>query len=95
MFKFGVVGTLGARLGAAGFVDVEEGVHGLRWDWHGTPEEMWEYFRGVTVPFRGLLEKVAGDAEVDRAVLAALGERFDGEYVRMEAQMVIATGVKA
>jgi SAM-dependent methyltransferase len=94
MFKFGVVGTLGARLGAAGFVDVEEGVHGLRWDWHGTPEEMWEYFRGVTVPFRALLEKVAGDAEVDRAVQAALGERFDGEYVRMEAQMVIATGVK-
>ena len=94
MFKFGVVGTLGARLGAAGFVDVEEGVHGLRWDWHGSPEEMWEYFRAVTVPFRALLEKVAGDAEVDRAVLAALGERFDGEYVRMEAQMVIATGVK-
>jgi hypothetical protein len=49
----------------------------------------------VTVPFRALLEKVAGDAEVDRAVVAALCERFDGEYVRMEAQMVIATGVKA
>lgn len=88
-------GTLGARLGEAGFVDVEEVVHGLRWDWHGTPEEMWDYFRGVTVPFRALLAKVAGDAEVDAAVLAALKEHFDGEYVRMEAQMVIATGVKA
>ncbi len=95
MFKFGVPGTLSSGLSAAGFVDIEEGVHRLRWDWHGTPEEMWEYFRGVTVPFRALLEKVKDDAEVDRAVLAALGECFDGEYVRMEAQMVIATGVKA
>ena len=88
-------GTLGAGLRTAGFVEVEDAVHGLRWDWHGTPEEMWDYFRGVTVPFRALLAKVAGDAEVDAAVLAALKERFDGEYVRMEAQMVIATGVKA
>jgi hypothetical protein len=45
---------------------------------------MWDYFRGVTVPFRGLLEKVEGDAEVDAAVLAALRESFDGEYVRIE-----------
>jgi len=95
MFKFGVAGTLGARLGEAGFVEVQEGVHRLRWDWHGTPDEMWDYFRGVTVPFRALLTKVAGDAEVDASVLAALRERFDGEYVRMEARMVIATGVKA
>lgn len=95
MFKFGVAGTLGAGLREVGFVEVEEGVHGLRWDWHGTPEEMWDYFRGVTVPFRALLAKVAGDAEVDASVLAALRERFDGEYVRMEARMVIATGVKA
>ncbi len=85
MFKFGEPGTLGGRLREAGFKEIEEEVRGLRWDWHGSPEEMWDYFRGVTVPFRGLLEKVDGDAEVDRAVLAALGERFDGEWVRFEA----------
>ena len=70
MFKFGAPGTLGSQLREAGFKEIEEQVRGLQWDWHGTPEEMWDYFRGVTVPFRGLLEKVDGDAEVDRAVLA-------------------------
>jgi ubiquinone/menaquinone biosynthesis C-methylase UbiE len=94
MFKFGVPGTLAAALREAGFSAAEDHVRSLRWDWHGTPEEMWDYFRGVTVPFRALLEKVAGDAEVDRAVLAALKERFDGEYVKIDAQMAIATAVK-
>jgi hypothetical protein len=94
MFKFGVPGTLDGALGEAGFVGIEDRVHRLPWNWHGAPEELWDYFRGVTVPFRTMLEKVDGDAEVDRAVLAALGERFDGEYVRIEAQMVIATGEK-
>jgi len=94
MFKFGVPGTLARALGAAGFGKIDERVRGLRWDWHGSPEEMWDYFRGVTVPFRTLLEKVESDAEVDRAVLAALGERFDGEWVRLEAQMVVATAVR-
>ena len=94
MFKFGVPGTLASALSEAGFRKIDERVRELRWDWHGSPEEMWDYFRGVTVPFRALLEKVEGDAEVDRAVLAALRERFDGEYVRFEAQMVVATAVR-
>jgi hypothetical protein len=94
MFRFGVPGTLSRALTGAGFGGVEEQVQRLRWDWHGTPQEMWDYFRGVTVPFRALLEKVDGDAAVDSAVLAALGERFDGEWVRFEAQMVVATGVR-
>lgn len=94
MFKFGVPGTLPRALGEAGFGKVEEHVHGIRWDWHGSPEQMWDYFRSITVPFHALLEKVADDAEVDRAVLAALAERFDGEYVRFEAQMVVATAVR-
>jgi ubiquinone/menaquinone biosynthesis C-methylase UbiE len=94
MFKFGKAGTLSRALTEAGFGGVEEQLRRLRWDWHGTPEEMWEYFRGVTVPFRALLEKVEGDAAVEQAVLAALGERFDGEWVRFEAEMVVATAVR-
>jgi SAM-dependent methyltransferase len=95
MFKFGVPGTLAGRLREAGFGATEDRVRKLSWDWHGSPEEMWDYFRGVTVPFRALLEKVEGDAEVDQAVLAELGKRFDGEWVRFEAEMVVATGVRA
>jgi SAM-dependent methyltransferase len=91
MFKFGEPGTLSAALGAAGFVAAEERVHELKWDWHGTPEEMWDYFRSITVPFRELLQKVEDDAKANAAVLAALRERFDGEWVRFNAQMVIAT----
>jgi len=94
MFKFGVPGTLAGALREAGFAEAEDRVRSLRWDWRGTPEEMWDYFRGVTVPFRALLEKVEGDEAVNVAVLAALRERYDGEYVRMNAQMVVATGKK-
>lgn len=94
MFRFGASGSLSAALSAAGFGGIEEQLRSLRWDWHGTPEELWDYFRGVTVPFRPLLEQVANDAEVERAVLAAIAEGFDGEYVRCEAQMVVATAAR-
>lgn len=94
MFKFGETGTLSRALRDAGFVSVTEQLHKLKWDWHGSPAEMWDYFRGVTVPFRALLEKVDGDEEVDRAVLTALGERYDGEYVKFDAEMVVATALK-
>jgi SAM-dependent methyltransferase len=103
MFKFGYPqsGTgqqtafrpLALALREAGFAEAEDRVRHLRWDWHGSPEEMWDYFRGVTVPFRALLEKVDGNEAVNSAVLAALGERYDGEYVRMDAEMVVATAV--
>jgi SAM-dependent methyltransferase len=94
MFQFGAPGTLGTALGAAGFGTVDERVQRIPWDWHGTPEEMWDYFRGVTVPFHTLLKEVEGDAEVEQAVLGALGARFDGEWVRCEAEMVVATAVR-
>lgn len=94
MFQFGRAGTLTRVLRQAGFGSAEEELQRIRWDWHGTPEQLWEYFRGVTVPFHPLLEKVSGNTEVDRAVLATLGERFDGEYVRFEAEMVMATAVR-
>ncbi len=91
MFKFGEAGTLSRALREAGFDSIEEALRRLPWDWHGSPEQLWEYFRGVTVPFRPLLEKVEGDVEACGAVLGALRERLDGEYVRFEAQMVLAT----
>ena len=94
MFKFGEAGTLSRALREAGFGVAEEELQRLRWDWHGTPEEMWEYFRGVTVPFHPLLKKVEGDVEACGAVMAALHGRFDGEGVRFEAEMVVATATR-
>lgn len=94
MFKFGAPGTLASAMREAGFSAVEEQVRRLKWDWHGSPVELWDYFRSVTVPFRALLEKVQGDEAVQRAVLVALSQRFDGEWVRLEAEMVVATADK-
>jgi SAM-dependent methyltransferase len=90
MFKFGKSGTLSEALHGAGFASPREQLQALRWDWHGTPEQLWEYFCGVTVPFHGLLRQVEGDRDAQESVLAALRQRYDGEYVRFEAQMVIA-----
>ena len=94
MFKFGEAGTLSRALREAGFSAVREDLRRLPWDWHGSPEQLWEYFRGVTVPFRPLLKQVEDDSEAVGAVLSALQERFDGEYVRFEAQMVLAVAEK-
>jgi ubiquinone/menaquinone biosynthesis C-methylase UbiE len=94
MFKFGEQGTLGGALAEAGFTGVDERLQRIRWDWHGPPEEMWEYVRAITVPFHSLLQKADGDAEVDRAVVEELAKRYDGEWVRCEAQMVVATAVR-
>lgn len=95
MFKFGAPDSLGTALRAAGFVQVDDPVRTLPWDWHGSEEELWDYFRSVTVPFRALLQQVENDAEVNAAVLTAMRARHDGEYVRIPAQMVLATAVKA
>jgi len=91
MFRFGKSGTLRWALEEAGFRGVEEETQDLPWDWRGSPQELWEYFRGVTVPFRPLLEAVEGDVEVEQSVLIALGQDYDGRHVRCQAQMVVAT----
>lgn len=91
MFRFGKSGMLRWALEEAGFRGVEEETKHLPWDWHGSPQELWEYFRGVTVPFRPLLDSVEGDAEVEQSVLVALNQDYDGRYVRCQAQMVMAT----
>lgn len=94
MFKFGRSGSLSSALAGAGFRTTDESTQELKWDWHGTPEELWDYFRGVTVPFRALLEKVDGDEEVDRTVLAALRKHQQGEWVKINAHMVVASAVR-
>ena len=95
MLQYGEPGRLAAHLTAAGFHDVHEQLHNIRWDWHGTPEEFWDYFRSITMPFRPLIEKVADDLAVNEAVLAAIRPAYDGEYVRIQAEMVIATAERS
>jgi ubiquinone/menaquinone biosynthesis C-methylase UbiE len=93
MFKFGVPGVLPAAMRAAGFAAVEESFMQVPWNWPGTPEELWEYFREVTIPFKPLFETIPPGRreEVDAAVLHALHERFRDSQVEFEAEIVIVS----
>ncbi|MDR3763286.1 MAG: class I SAM-dependent methyltransferase [Acidobacteriota bacterium] len=94
LFKFGEPGSLARALTAAGFEEVAGPVVPCCWSWHGTPEQLWDYFHNVTAPFRGILDAVAGDIEVEQAILDNFRSTYDGEYVRITVDMVLATAQK-
>lgn len=93
MFKFSEPGTLAHALEDAGFNPVEETTRKVAWNWAGSPEELWEYFQDVTVPFKALLQSIPSHREdVHRQVLEALRQRFDGKEVKFDAEVVLASG---
>ncbi len=96
MFRFAVPGSLPAQLRAAGFSTTHEEARTVPWVWEGPPEEMWEYFREVSVPFRPLLESVppGKSAAVERDVLAAIGRFYDGERVNFSATFLLVGAEK-
>jgi SAM-dependent methyltransferase len=97
MFRFGVPGTLTAALKEAGFCHTAERLQRVTWDWEGTPEDLWEYFQHMTVPFASLMEAIPPHRrrEVDNAVIAALAPRYDGEQVRFQAEVVLASAERS
>jgi ubiquinone/menaquinone biosynthesis C-methylase UbiE len=94
MFKFGVAGTLSRALQEAGFRDADERQTDIAWNWPGTPEEFWSYFQEVTVPFKPLLQSVAGREDVSAAVLQELRNRYSGDQVRFQARIVLVSALK-
>jgi ubiquinone/menaquinone biosynthesis C-methylase UbiE len=96
MFRFGKPSKLKTALSAAGFGHVEERLETLVWDWPGTPEDFWGYFRDVTVPFKPLLQAVPSERqqEIHEAVLAAIRKRYDGTAIHFGASMVLASAVR-
>ncbi len=96
MFKFGEPGTLTHALQNAGFEHAKEVQSEVAWNWPGTPEDLWSYFQDVTAPFKPLFQSVpqASRGDVDQAVLAELHRRFDGEFVRFNARIVLASAIK-
>jgi ubiquinone/menaquinone biosynthesis C-methylase UbiE len=97
MFQFGAPGSLSRALTSAGFRQAGEELRLVPWVWPDTPEELWAYFRAVTVPFRPLLEAIPAEqrAAVDGAVYAALERHRDGPRVNLTAEIVIATAIKS
>lgn len=93
MFKFGRPGLLAAALHSAGFVEARDEMRTVPWVWTDSVEELWAYFQAVTAPFRPVLEKVTPD--IERAVLEELRKYWDGERVKLSAEIVLAEGRKA
>ncbi|HKT50666.1 MAG TPA: methyltransferase domain-containing protein [Candidatus Angelobacter sp.] len=96
MFAFGQHGLLAAKLRAAGFSGVEEKFLTVPWTWPGTPEEVWEYFKEVTIPFAPLLKSVPPEQQeaVDKAVTTAIAQYAEGREVKFTAKVNITTAEK-
>jgi len=93
MFKFAEAGALSAALRHAGFPISGETVRDVPWNWPGTPEDLWAWFRAVTVPFQPLLQAVPEERQsvVDAQVIAALRRRYNGHEVCFSASIVLAS----
>jgi len=96
MFAFGQPGLLAGKLRAAGFSAVDEKFLTVPWTWPGTPQEVWEYFKEVTIPFSPLIKSVPPErqAEVDGAVVAAIAQYAEGGEVRFTAKVNLTTARK-
>jgi ubiquinone/menaquinone biosynthesis C-methylase UbiE len=96
MFRFSQAGSLSAALRQAGFQRVEERTVAVPWTWPGTPEQLWEYFREVTAPFRSLLAAIPPEkAEpINAEVIAAIRRYYDGRQVNFSAHVVLASAEK-
>jgi ubiquinone/menaquinone biosynthesis C-methylase UbiE len=96
MFRFSQPGSLTVALKQAGFTRVEECTVTVPWSWPGSPEEVWEYFREITVPFRPLLSSIPPDKaeQVNAEVVAAVRRYYDGKQVNFTADVVLASAQK-
>ena len=96
MFALGSAGVLSQTLRQAGFPSVEEQLVTVPWTWPGKPEEVWEYFQEVTVPFAPLLHSIpaARHAEIDAEVLRSISQYYDGVSIKFRATVNITVAVK-
>jgi SAM-dependent methyltransferase len=95
-FMFGERGLLESRLKAAGFADVREEVRIVTGRWDGSPEDYWQQFTEVAVPFRPLIAKLAPEmhAQAEAEIFAGLRKLSDGKVLTMPLEIVIGTGVQ-
>lgn len=95
-FRYAEHGSLSAILRSAGFRDVKEENQSLPWVWPGPAEEVWEYARSVSVPFRPMLERVPADLwpQIHAEVHEAVNRFSDGQKIAFWASVVLASGKK-
>lgn len=96
MFRFSQSGSLATCLEQAGFVQIDERTVNVPWSWPGTPGQVWDYFREITVPFRPLLASISTEKieQVNAEVIAAITRYYDGQEVNFTADVVLASATK-
>ena len=96
MFALADEATLPQALRQAGFSQAKAELVTVPWTWLGTPEEVWEYFQDVTVPFASLLQAIPAErrVEINAAVLKAISQYYDGTSIKFTATVNIAVAVK-
>ncbi len=95
-FKFAQSGTLSMELRDAGFQQVQEEFRSIPWPWPGPPEELWQHFREVAVPFHPIIEGLAPE-QLEQAigeVVAANRRYYDGRQVNYPGVIVVASGMR-
>jgi SAM-dependent methyltransferase len=95
-FRYAPPGALGGELERAGFREVDEAHQDIPAPWPGPPEEYWQQFYEVAVPWQPLIDGLP-PAERARAVAEAadlLRAHYDGTTVHTTAAIVIAAGVR-
>jgi SAM-dependent methyltransferase len=95
-FRFAQAGSLPAALRRAGFNEASEETKAVPWNWPGEPEELWEYARSVSVPFRAMLDRVPEEKwpEIETEVHAALRKHAGKDGVHFDVLVVMASGTR-
>jgi len=94
LFRFSQSGSLSRVLPDAGFGSVEESQGEVPWTWRGSADEVFEYVRAVSTPFRPMIERVREDQWP--AILADTREAINryrgGDEIRFGAQVILGSG---
>ncbi len=76
---------------------MEEKTRKIPWSWPGKPEEVWEYARALSAPFRPLLDRVPEKEwpGINSEVHATVRKYACQDGVHFGAEIVMASGTKA
>ncbi len=96
VFTFGEKDVLAQAFREAGFSSVHEQFITVPWTWPGTPEEVWDYFQDVAVPFAPLLQSIPPEKreEIDGKVLRAIRKYDDDGKIQFTANVNLTKAVK-
>jgi len=95
-FKFAQPGSLASELSTAGFRDIEETFHVLKFPFPGTPEDIKQGISDVSAPFHPIIDSLE-PTERDKAfaeVVEGYRQCYDGKHVNTTGTIVLATAAR-